>query len=330
MSVKGWYAVPMGETLGRLTRVSPRDVWKHEARDFTRWLAENIDRLGELLNLDLEVEGREVDVGDFSADIAARDLGSGRRVVIENQLEHTDHSHLGQLLTYAAGLEAGVVVWVSPEFRPEHQQALDWLNRGDDTETEFFGVVVEVLRIDSSAPAVNFRLAVAPNKWARSSRRGETAGEVSVKGAAYQAFFQVLIDELREKHGFTAARAALPQSWFLFSSGTSGLRYGASFALGGELRTEVYIDLGDQAVNKAAFAKLAADRETIERDFGEPLRWEELPTKKASRVACYAPGSILDPTDRQEVYRRWMIERLLKFKRIFGPRLPDLAKLAIP
>lgn len=97
----------MGETLGRLTRVSPRDVWKHEARDFTRWLAENIDRLGELLNLDLEVEGREVDVGDFSADIVARDLSSGRRVVIENQLEHTDHSHLGQLLTYAAAWRPG-------------------------------------------------------------------------------------------------------------------------------------------------------------------------------------------------------------------------------
>jgi len=109
-----------------------------------------------------------------------------------------------------AGLDATVVIWVSREFREEHRQALDWLNRGDGTKTEFFGVVLELLRIDDSKPAVSFRLAASPNNWARRSKRdaaGGTGEELSSKRSAYQEFFQQLIDELREKHRFTNARA---------------------------------------------------------------------------------------------------------------------------
>jgi hypothetical protein len=310
--------------LGRLHRVDPRTVWRHEAHDFTPWLAENIELLGEAIGLELEVVEREASVGDFSLDILAQDLGRDRRVVIENQLAPTDHSHLGQIITYAAGLEASVVIWIAREFREEHRQALDWLNRGDGATTEYFGVVLELLQVDDSKPAVNFKLVASPNDWSRLRKQRAVTEGLSDRRAAYQEFFQALLDELREKHHFTNAKAGQPQSWYSFSSGTRGFKYSASFAQGGEFRTEIYIDLQDHAANEAAFDALLADRDAIEATFGEPLRWERLDTRRACRIACYTTGSIEDPAEQQEQHRKWAVDRLLRFKRVFGPRLPGL------
>lgn len=310
--------------LGRLHRVDPRTVWRHEAHDFTPWLADNIELLGEVIGLELEVVEREASVGDFSLDILAHDLGRDRRVAIENQLAPTDHSHLGQIITYASGLEASVVIWIAREFREEHRQALDWLNRGDGATTEYFGVVLELLQVDDSKPAVNFKLVASPNDWSRQSKRAVGTDEPSEKGTAYREFFQSLLDELRDEHHFTNAKAGQPKSWYSFASGTRGFKYSMSFAHGGELRAEIYIDLQDQAANEAAFDALLADKAAIEAAFGEPLRWERLESRRACRIACYATGSIEDPADQLEQYRKWAVERLLRFKRVFGPRLPGL------
>lgn len=146
----------MAVDLGQMG-LDPRQVWRNEAFDFTPWLADNLGLLGQVLGIDLEFVGRENAVGTFSADIVARDLNRHRVVLVENQLEGTDHGHLGQLITYAAGLDATTIVWISREMREEHRQALDWLNHRTDTETEFFGVVLELLQIDQSRPAANFR-----------------------------------------------------------------------------------------------------------------------------------------------------------------------------
>jgi hypothetical protein len=312
--------------LGQLVRVDPRIVWKHEAHDFTPWLVENIGLLGKVLEMDLEVEEREADVGGFSLDILARDLGRDRLVVIENQLEATDHSHLGQLITYAAGFDAGAVVWVSRDFRDEHRQALDWLNRNENGGVQYFGVAVELVQIDESRPAVDFRLVASPSNWLKSSGGG-TRRPPSSKGEAYREFFQQLIDELREKHQFTNAKAGQPQNWYSFQSGTSGCKYSASFARSGAVRTEVYIDFGDHDANKRAFDALFAEKEALEAEFGESLEWERLDDRRACRVAAYTPGTIEDPADQWEQFRRWAIDRLLRFKRVFGPRLPALAQL---
>lgn len=310
--------------LGKLERVDPRETWPSEAADFTPWLAANLDKLGAELGLELELEETECGIGDFSADIIARELGQNRVVVVENQLEPTDHRHLGQLLTYAAGKEAGVVVWVSPEFREEHRQAIDWLNRDGGQGTAFFGVVVELLRIDDSKPAVHFRPVAFPNDWKRELQSGGSGnGELSAKREAYQAFFQRLIDDLRAKR-LTNAKAAQPQNWYVFASGLSGFVYGVSFAQGGRLRAELYINTPDGDRNKAAFEKLLAQRSTIESDFGEPLEWEPLEGKKACRIAAYRKGSIEDPPEAIDQYLAWAIEQFVTLRKTFGPRLEAL------
>lgn len=312
---------------GVLRRVDLREVWSREASEFTPWLAENIAAIGEALGMELELQGREAACGDFSCDLLARDLGSNRIVVVENQLSSTDHDHLGKLITYASGLDAGVVVWIAPEIRDEHRQALDWLNQRTESSLDFFGVVVEVLRIDESRPAFSFRPVAFPNQWRKGNVPTAGTGKPSARSEAYRSFFQDLIDTLREQHKFTNARVGQPQNWYSFASGVSSVTYGVSFAQGGEVRAEVYIDTEDAEENKAMFDALEKDKRAIEGQFGEPLRWERLDHRRACRVAVYRRGTIEDSEQLGEI-KTWAVERLLKLKKVFGSRIADLAREA--
>lgn len=304
---------------GTLKMVELRKLWPHEASNFTPWLADNIGALSEALGMDLELIEKEASVGDFSLDLLAKDLGTGHKVVIENQLNSTDHDHLGKLLTYAAGLDARTVIWVAQAIRDEHRQTLQWLNERTSSETNFFGVSVEVFQIDESKPAYKFLPVVFPSEWKKGGRGGDV--QVSSRGEAYRQFFQQLIDELREKHRFTSAKAGQPQNWYNFSSGVSGVPFAASFAQGSRVRVEAYIDLGDAEMNKALFDKLHACRKEIEDAFGEPLEWERLEGRRASRIANYCRGSIQAPPEELEKIRQWMIDRLLRLKKVLVPFL---------
>jgi len=313
--------------LGKLEHVDPRKLWSSEPGDFTPWLAENIGLLGEALGIDLELVQLEKAVGDFSCDIHARATGRDRPVIIENPLEATDHRHLGQLLTCAAGLDAAIIVWISPEVREEHREAIDWLNRRTDDRVDFFGVSLEAIRIDDSKPAVQFRLVAFPNAWSKNVMT-EARNEVSEKRLRYQQFFQGVIDELREKHRFTNARAAQPQSWYAFSSGTRGITYNAAFAGGEKLRAELYIDLGDAVQNKSIFDTLRAKRELIEQKIG-PLDWERLDQRRASRISLVRQNTSIDTAaSHADEMRSWLVQALLKMKSALGPLLDSLPPAA--
>ncbi|MGA2150380.1 MAG: DUF4268 domain-containing protein, partial [Bryobacteraceae bacterium] len=310
-------------TLGELKRVDPRSVWTDEARDFTPWLSENLGRLGEALSMELELKTREAPVGDFSCDLLARDLGTGRIVIIENQFGSTNHDHLGKIITYAAGLDAEAVVWIAEKIRDEHRQALEWLNRHSDA-VRYFGVMIEVMQIDTSPPAVNLKLVVFPNEWQRDVR--ESAEGTSTRAEAYRRYFQSLLDELREKHRFTNARVGQPQNWYTFRSGIPGVDYGTSFAQGGRVRAEIYIDFGDAEANKAYFDRLYSHKEALESAFGESLTWERLDERRASRVAIYCPGFIDAGPEELNRIRAWAIDRLLKFRTVFGAKIRELSQ----
>lgn len=311
---------------GKLKKVPLREMWPHEALDFTPWLAANIEELGLAIGMELELIEREASVGEFSLDLLAKDLGSTKTVIIENQLTQTDHDHLGKLLTYAAGFSASIVIWISEAIREEHRQALDWLNQRTDSETFFFGVVVEVIKIDESKPAFNFKIVASPNEWQKSKSSRTPRASISTKGEKYRTYFQLLIDELREKHHFTGAKAGQPQNWYSFSSGISGITYGANFSQGGKARTEVYIDLGDQDKNKQVFDLLQQESTLIETELGDNVSWERLDDKRASRLALYINGNIEDSDAELEIIKKWHIDKLLKLKSHLGTRLKEAVK----
>ena len=309
------------EKLGKLKRVDPRSVWQHEARDFTLWLEGNTDILAETLGLDLDLVETESLVGGYAVDLYAKDLSTGRWVIIENQLEQTDHSHMGQLMAYAAGKEAGVIIWISPKFRDEHRQTLDWLNEITDETVSFFGIELELLQVDDSLPAPHFRLVVQPNEWRKSISRPL----VSSRQQEYEVFFGELLDRVKAQHSnLTRATKAYPQNWFTYPVGRSGFSISTTFAQGNVFRVELYIDTGDRTKNKAAFDALHKDREAIESGIDKPVVWERLDDRQASRIYCGTDGSINDDPARLETLQTWAVELVAAFHGVFKPRVQKL------
>ena len=315
------------QTLAKIERDDDlRSIWPREAQDFTPWLKEHIDELGEALGLELEAEAAEAPVGGFSLDILAREIGRDRPVIIENQLETTNHTHLGQLLTYAAGYDASVVVWVAKDFRDEHKAALDMLNRRTDEDTEFYGVVIELWRIANSPRALNFKVVSAPNEWGKQTKqatRHRSDGEVSGRYERYRVFFQGVVDQLRGKPGFAQRHQARPKSWYAFQTYGRGIYSNVSFGNPRIARVEVYIDSGDKDWNKRLFDKIVQSKREIEVELGG-LVWERLDNRRGCRISAHHPGSIDDDEKTLQEVSRWMVETLPAFRKTFGDRIPEL------
>ncbi len=306
---------------GEIINLPMNAIWPHEERDFTPWLAQNISKLGDALGgLQLEVEQLEVYTTNFQLDIKAKEIGTNKIVVIENQIYKTDHKHLGQLITYASFFKAEIIIWISQEVTEDHRSAIDWLNNNTHENIQFYAVEASIIKIDNSRPALTFKLKAFPNEWEKSLG---TVGTITTSETEklYKVFFQGLIDVLREKHHFTNARLGQPQSWYSFTSGIKGCTYGCSFARGSKVRTEVYIDTQSQEVNKEILKAFEFDKKELENQFGEELQFEELPTKRASKIALYRDGDINTDSQNLDEIKSWCIEKLLKLKQVFGDKL---------
>ncbi len=281
--------------LGRLERVALREAWPDEARNFTPWLADdtNLGLLGEALGIQLELETTERAVGPFSADILAKEAGTDRWVLVENQIEPTDHRHLGQLLTYAAGLDAHTIIWIAESFREEHRAALDFLNSATTDEFRFFGIQIELFRIGQSDFAPSFTVVAKPNTWSRRAQAAKQVAEGSLTPTqeVSRDFWQSMIDNAGEFYPQLSGKSPSKLSWqtaeTIRSSNGFHVTSNAAFTMQSKLRVEAYLG-GPLA--KAAFQELQESKAQIEAAFGYSLEWEELPTRQDSRIAFYMDG----------------------------------------
>ncbi len=310
--------------LGRMHVRDVRTAWKNEAHNFTPWLAENVDLLATALGIDeLTVVQTEKKVGAFSLDILAQDA-YGRVVVIENQLEQSDHNHLGQLLAYASGLDASMIVWVAPEFREEHRSTLDWLNEHTDADVNFFGVTVKVVSIADSPPAPIFDLAVEPNTWDKEIQQS-VASAPSELNEQRRLLFARAFELMAERiPGFNVPKANAA-NWTSFRSGPFG-NHSMVFDSKGRFRVEIYLDAPSQQVNKQLFDELFAERESIQAQFSEDLTWERLDHARASRIAFFRPAPDLDDPTQVEACAVWAAERLAELLPVFEARIRGRAK----
>jgi hypothetical protein len=315
----------MKKTLGTLEKVELREVWERENSDFTPWLAgeENINILGQKIGLDLEVEAQEKSVGKFKADILCKDINTDNWVLIENQLEKTNHGHLGQLLTYATGLDAVTIVWIAASFNEEHKATLEWLNKITDENYNFFGLEIELYKIEDSKIAPNFKIVCQPDNWSQSiSREAKRIeqGEVSETKLKQYKFWTELGKELQTADTPLKLQKARPQHWTNLAVGKTGVRLAATFNTQEErVSAQLYI-----VRDKSMFKALENDKEAIEKELGEKLSWQLLPEKAASRIALYRSNSDIENNDDWKEMLSWLVEKLEKLRSVFSPRLKNL------
>ena len=321
--------------LGHLRRLSPRDAWANEALDFTPWLSEeaHFQALADTLHFtDAEVEATEQSIGAFSADIIARDRDG--LILIENQLEQTDHGHLGQVLTYLAGLdEPAKVVWISTKVREEHRAAIDWLNANTPSDYAFFAVELEVFQIGDGPAAPHFHVAARPNEWSRhvSARTREAADSPKTEAQRfYFGYWSAFAEYLAEHDPSYANHTPAKGQWWGFGIGRAGFNISMLASMRDKwVGAELWIQ---NDPDKHIFDHLAKEREAIEADFGEPLIWERLDGGKGSRIAIRWQGA--DPMDETKwpEFHHWYFDKMAALRRTFTGRLRalDLEAVAKP
>lgn len=310
--------------LGRLTSIEPRSVWEREATDFTPWLAlpDNLALLGEAVGIDLELEAQEQNVGPFRADLLCRDMATEHWVLIENQIERTDHTHLGQLMTYAAGLDAAVIVWVARQFSEEHRAALDWLNHITDEKFRFFGVEIELWRIADSPIAPHFKVVSKPNEWSKSVKREADSGELSETRQVYYEYWMAFRDYLIQQQSPIRINTPPTGMWTVHSVGKTG--YHLSIRIGSQKREAEVLFIFREPLKTEKYNWFLQRKDEIERQLGTVLEWRELPDRKESHIRRVFPNT--DPANRDEwPNQHEMVRQCIEaFDRVFRPLVKQI------
>ncbi len=309
--------------IGKLDKVELRKLWKGEASDFTPWLAkdENIKQLGDTIQIELEVIEQEKNVGPFKADILCKNTIDDHYVLIENQLEKTDHTHLGQILTYAAGLDAVTIIWIARHFREEHRATIDWLNRITDEQFNFFGVEIEAYRIGDSPPAPLFQIVSKPNEWSRTIKSAASTQELTSTKVLNLEYWTAMKKYFEDHGTFLRHTKPLPQHWIYFALGKSHFRLSVvSSVRDNFLRVEFLITTEN---SKEDFRRLKEkyEQQSYEQ-ISKDLIWDEIPEKKMSWVYLKKKANVSDKSDWDNQHQ-WIMETLEQFDRFFRPKVKN-------
>ena len=299
--------------LGTLEEIKDlRKIWPHEALNFTPWVAENIDLLADAVGLEITVDETESSVGDFNVDIYASETGTNRKIIIENQLEDTDHEHLGKLITYASGKSADVIIWVVKHAREEHKAAIEWLNNHTDEKIGFFLCEIKLFRIGDSQIAPSFTVVEKPNDWTKEIKKTTAANPTQQLRLEYwQAFNDYAFQNAEFNKAFNKKKPSTDH-WYSLSIGSSACVISIlRIQKRNELGVEFYIN-----DDKELFGLIFAHKAEIESDMGMALDWRELPEKKASRIIA-AKKVELDNREKWPEQFDWAMDVCLKMKKVF-------------
>jgi hypothetical protein len=308
-------------SIGKLERVPLRKVWEHEAHDFTQWLQENIDVLNTALDLNLVNVDREQAAGSFSIDLVAEDEGGGT-VIIENQLEKSNHDHLGKLITYLSSMGAKAAIWIVSDPRPEHVAAVAWLN--ESSSAAFYMVKVEAVRIGDSPAAPLFTLIVGPSE--ESKDVGHTKKEIAERYGIRKRWWSTLIERSAKVNKLHAHITPGEYSWIKASSGVRGLNLNYVITQD-DCAAELYIDRGKDAEeeNKSIFDQLSANNAKIDEAFGEALSWERLEGKRACRIRhTQSGGGYRTPEEQWPTLQDAIIQDMDRLEKALRPYLKQL------
>lgn len=301
--------------LGILKTVAARQKWISEARDFTPWLAQNITALNQALGLELEVENIEVQCGPYSADILAKDTLTDQYVVIENQLEKTNHDHLGKAITYASVLDASTIMWIATDFTPEHKKALDWLNDHTSDEISLYGVQVELWQIDESNPALKFNIVSKPNQAVMQAARSKASDDLSDSKKFQLDFWNKFKEKLALTKRIPSLQTPRPQYWFDISLGKSNIH------LSNTCNTDVnMVGVRVYIGNKIADSMLPfleSNKSEIEASIGQSLQWNPNPENRDKIIILWHTTDFKDPKKVEEALE-WLVEYTIKFRDTFS------------
>lgn len=315
----------MFTTLGRLEKIDLRTYWRGEAIDFTPWLAkeENIELLSEAIGMELEVQSQEERVGPFRADILCKDTISDKFVLIENQLERTDHTHLGQLMTYAAGLDAVTIIWIARNFTEEHRAALDWLNRITNETINFFGIEIELYRIGDSMPAPLFNVVAKSNDWSKTIQKAAEVTNVTDTQQLQLEYWQSLKAYLERSRSFIKSQKPSPQHWTSFAIGKSGIHMSATMNTRQNFITVQVVLQGSHA--KTQYKRLEdLYKEDSLINLYSDLIWDELPNSRSTSAIYLKYLSVIADRSTWPNQHQWIKERLEKMHQYFSTKIKAL------
>lgn len=309
--------------IGKLESVELRELWKHEERGFSAWLADNMEALSEAIDVQLLGPEREVTIGSFKVDIVATDE-EGNRVIIENQLEQTDHDHLGKLITYLTNLDAKIAVWITKYARPEHRRSVAWLNETTPGDIKFFLVQLAAFRIGNSDLAPLFTVVEGPSRDSKAI--GSKKKELAENDALYHAFWRTLLERAKS-NGVNWHGAVSPKPYYCIGTGAgrSGLKFWYLIFSDDGSAIELYINTRDKAANKAIFDLLFAKRDEIERTIGDAADWRRLDEKQSSRILLTLKTSGLNTGEENwPTIQDAMIDAMDRFVKAFKPHIAAL------